>query len=308
MEEVKIGTRGSKLALWQAEFVASELSKNGLKPIISVIETKGDQLLDVSISKIGGKGVFTEELEEQLKNGTIDIAVHSAKDLPSRLPEELKILAFTEREKANDVLISSNHEISLETDPITVGTSSTRRIATLRHYYPHVKTVEIRGNLQTRIRKMEEGQCDALLLAFAGVYRMGYSHMIVQELSLEKFTPAVGQGSLALEVSTEMDPVLATKIYEAINHNPTEKQLLAERAYLRELEGGCSIPAFALAQYSESGNITLQAGIFSLDGKKLKQKSSEFKADQCMEGGQKLAKEILKEGGQEILKEIRKQL
>ncbi|HCX76253.1 MAG TPA: hydroxymethylbilane synthase, partial [Algoriphagus sp.] len=247
MRKIKIGTRGSKLALWQAYHVEDLLKKSGLESEIVIIDTKGDQILDVSISKIGSKGVFTQELEDQLLDGRIDIAVHSAKDMQSNLPEGFEIIAFTEREKENDVLLSHKKGINLKdvSQPLVLGTSSTRRVATLKHFYPHVKTVEVRGNLQTRIRKMEEGLCDALLLAFAGVHRMGYDDQIVEELSLEEFTPAVGQGSVAIEVATILDSEIKNQLIQACNHQETSLKLRAERAYLRVLEGGCSIPVFA---------------------------------------------------------------
>ena len=245
--EIKIGTRKSKLAMWQAEFVQEQLGKSGIKAVLIPIETKGDKVLDVSISKIGSKGVFTEELEEMLANGEVDIAVHSAKDLPSELPAEFQILAFSSREKENDVVVSRNKSFRLDNKDAAfkVGTSSTRRVATLAHHFPNVETVEIRGNLQTRIKKMESGLCDALLLAYAGVARMGYDDMINQELPLDLFTPAVGQGSLAIEISVNLDDDKKRKIREVLNDPITEKKLLAERAYLRKLHGGCSIPAIS---------------------------------------------------------------
>ncbi len=304
MSKVIIGTRGSKLALWQAEFVAEELKKNGLIPEIKIIETKGDKVLDVSISKIGSKGVFTEELEDQLFSGEIHIAVHSAKDLPSNLPDNLSIIAFTEREKVNDVIISNKKEISLGDPDLILGTSSTRRIAMLRHFHGNITTREVRGNLQTRIKKMEEGQCDALLLAYAGVARMGYTSMIVQELPIDQFTPAVGQGSLAIEVADSLDADLAQKIKEALNHPATEKLLLSERAYLKELEGGCSIPAFALASYA-GDKIQLDAGIFSLDGSQVVRKKITFIPENAESEGHDLAKAILSNGGKESLDDIR---
>ena len=220
--KIKIGTRKSKLAMWQAHYVKDELTKHGIEVELLPIETKGDKVLDVSISKIGSKGVFTEELEQMLENGEIDMAIHSAKDLPSELPEQFEILAFSSREKENDVLISHDKSLQLkdENSEFVVGTSSTRRIATLAHYFPKIKTVEIRGNLQTRIRKMEEGHCDALLLAFAGVSRMEYHDLINQELSLDIFTPAVGQGSLAVEIATSLNDEKKTRIREILN-DPT---------------------------------------------------------------------------------------
>src|SRR5690554_4482100 len=174
MKRIRIGTRGSKLALYQANHVAGLLKLKGLDTEIVPIETLGDKILDVSISKIGSKGVFTEEIEEQLRAGHIDIGVHSAKDMPSELPDGFELVAFTERELVNDVLVSLDKNITLDTNPLVVGTSSNRRLATLKRFYPHVKTVAMRGNLQTRVAKMEAGQCQALLLAYAGVHRMGY--------------------------------------------------------------------------------------------------------------------------------------
>ena len=160
-----IGTRKSKLALWQAHWVKIQLANEGIASELAPISTQGDRILDVAISKIGSKGVFTEELELKLQNGEIDIAVHSAKDMPSVLPESFEIIAFGPRAQPNDVLISPN-KVNLAT-PLVIGTSSTRRVACLRHFYPHIETVDMRGNLQTRIEKMKAGDCDALILAYA---------------------------------------------------------------------------------------------------------------------------------------------
>lgn len=305
--KVKIGTRGSKLALWQAYHVEDLLQQAGMETDIVLIDTKGDQVLDVSIAKIGSKGVFTQELEDQLLDGRIDIAVHSAKDMQSRLDEAFELIAFTEREQVNDVLLSNDKEISLSSTekPLVIGTSSTRRIATLKHFYPHVKTVEVRGNLQTRIRKMEEGLCDALLLAFAGVHRMGYDDQIAQLLSLEEFIPAVGQGSVAIESAKSLNPEIREKIIQACNHSETEAQLRAERAYLRVLEGGCSIPVFALASVSGE-KLSLDGGIISLDGKQRIRLSVSGGKNDPESLGEQLAEQVLQAGGKEILEEIKK--
>ena len=303
---VKIGTRASKLALWQADYVADLLKKAGMESEIVTIDTKGDQVLDVSISKIGSKGVFTQELEDQLLDGRIDIAVHSAKDMPSRLGEGLELIAFSVREQAQDVLLSAQTSLSLAdaSKEITIGTSSTRRIATLKHFYPHVKTVEVRGNLQTRIRKMEEGLCDALLLAYAGVYRMGYANLVVEHLDLNQFIPAVGQGSIAIEACTSLDPKLRASIISACNDVPTATCLLAERAYLRVLEGGCSIPVFALARLA-ANQIHIKGGILSLDGQQrivLEVTGPLAEAEQL---GEALANQVLQAGGKTILEQIK---
>ena len=305
--KVKIGTRGSKLALWQAYHVEGLLKKSGLETEIVLIDTKGDQVLDVSISKIGSKGVFTQELEDQLLNGRIDIAVHSAKDMQSTLADEFELIAFTEREKENDILLSHLGKIQLDdpSRPLTLGTSSTRRIATLRHFYPHIRTVDVRGNLQTRIRKMEEGLCDALLLAYAGVHRMGYDDRIAAELDLDEFTPAVGQGSVAIESAKSLDPILRQQIILACNHPETEFRLLAERAYLRVLEGGCSIPVFALAKV-EKDLLTLKGGIISLDGQQRISLEVSGEKTNPESLGKTLAQLVFAAGGKEILDQIKK--
>lgn len=304
--KVRIGTRGSKLALWQAYHVADLLKNYGVESEIVIIDTKGDQVLDVSISKIGSKGVFTQELEDQLLDGRIDIAVHSAKDMQSVLDESFELIAFTEREKENDVLLSNKAGINLSdtTKPLVLGTSSTRRVATLKHFYPHVRTVDVRGNLQTRIRKMEEGLCDALLLAYAGVHRMGYDSMIAQELDLGEFTPAVGQGSVAVEAARSLDPALRQQIISACNNPETEFRLKAERAYLRVLEGGCSIPVFALATL-EQNLLKINGGIISLDGKKRIALEVSGEKSDAEALGEKLAEMVLGAGGKTILDHIK---
>ncbi|MFC3415716.1 hydroxymethylbilane synthase [Algoriphagus hitonicola] len=309
MKKIKIGTRGSKLALWQAYHVEELLKRAGIDSEIVIIDTKGDQILDVSISKIGSKGVFTQELEDQLLDGRIDIAVHSAKDMQSKLPEGFEIIAFTKREKENDVILSHKNQIDLadKSKPILLGTSSTRRVATLQHFYPHVKTVEVRGNLQTRILKMEEGLCDGLLLAYAGVHRMGYDDQIVQELSLQEFTPAVGQGSVAIEIASKMETSLKIELTEALNHSETALKLRAERAYLRVLEGGCSIPVFALGNLS-GNQLSLNGGIVSLDGKERISLTVNGSIHDPEQVGQQLAKEVFAAGGKKILDQIKSTL
>lgn len=306
MKPIKIGTRGSKLALYQAHHIADLLAEKGLDTEIVIIDTKGDKVLDVAIAKIGSKGVFTEELEDQLAAGTIDIAVHSAKDMQSTLPEGFEIIAFTKREKVNDVIVSHHPQIDYQNPqiPLVLGTSSTRRTATLKHYYPHIKTVEIRGNLQTRISKMESGICDALILAYAGVHRMGYDQLIRHELSLNEFIPAVGQGSIAVEAYKGLDQEVRKKIIGASHHEETGFCLMAERSYLKVLEGGCSIPVFALATM-ENGRINIKGGIVSLDGKRKIVDQKNGNIGDPGELGQQLAHKVLQSGGLKILQEIK---
>ena len=307
---IRIGTRSSKLAVWQAEYVQTLLQRGGVTSELVFIETKGDLVLDRSLAKIGSKGVFTQELEDQLRDGTIDIAVHSAKDLPSNLPPDLSIIAFTEREQANDVLVSRNKTLSLGSGhAFRIGTSSTRRVAMLKHFCPHLTTVDMRGNLQTRIRKLDEGQCDALLLAYAGVHRMGYDDLIIEHLPLNEFTPAVGQGSVAIEVATSfLDNQVSEVLTRLINHEPTAACLRAERAFLARLEGGCSIPSFALASWTGEQMISLTGGLVSLDGSQLLRNTFTGAPDESSALGHALAEAILERGGDELLQTIRAQL
>ncbi|GAB3709811.1 hydroxymethylbilane synthase [Spirosoma flavus] len=306
---IRIGTRSSRLAVWQAEYIQELLRRGNVSSELIFIETKGDVVLDRSLSKIGSKGVFTQELEDQLHEGRIDIAVHSAKDLPSTLPAGLEIIAFTEREQANDVLVSRTKNLSLTSgQSFRIGTSSTRRVAMLRHYCPHVTTVDMRGNLQTRIRKLDEGQCDALLLAYAGVHRMEYDDLIVEHLPIDQFIPAVGQGSVAIEAATSLDKSLRQTIIQFINHEPTAACLRAERAFLARLEGGCSIPSFALAHWSDERSISLTGGLVSLDGSQLIQETLTGTSAEATHLGRTLASSILELGGDAILQEIRAQL
>lgn len=304
--KIKIGTRGSQLALWQTEYVARLLQEGGYETEIIKIDTKGDKRQDVTIAEIGTRGVFTEEIEAQLKQKTIDIAVHSAKDMQSELPPDFELIAFTEREKVNDVLVSFRKDIDLDDKKHSwvLGTSSARRKAMLKHYYPHVKVVEMRGNLQTRMAKMEAGTCDAMLLAYAGVYRMGYTERIVKEFPVEQFIPAVGQGSIAIEALTNLPEGEKIKIRGLVNHPESESRLLAERSFLKTLRGGCSIPVFALA-YLKEEDLLLEGGVISLDGSTVIRESIQGKQAGAVRLGEQLANLVLENGGDIVLEEIR---
>ncbi|MCJ8163988.1 hydroxymethylbilane synthase [Pontibacter sp. E15-1] len=302
---IRIGTRGSKLALWQAEATAEKLQAAGLKTELVIISTKGDQILDKSLAKIGSKGVFTEELEVSLREGEVEIAVHSAKDVQSSIPADLELVAFMEREQVNDVILSFDPNFKLERESnAVIGTSSTRRRALLKKYYPGVTTAESRGNLQTRLRKLEEKQFDALMLAYAGVVRMGYDHLIVHTFPEYEFVPAAGQGSVAIECARNLEPELKKAIKQALNHTDTHLCLLAERGFLRTMEGGCSIPSFALATLVEEG-ISITGGLISLDGQTLLQESLTGPTVMAEELGEQLALSILGQGGDEILRSIK---
>lgn len=306
---IKIGTRRSKLAMWQAYYVEELLQKAGMNTEIVEIDTRGDQVLDVSIAKIGSKGVFTEELEDQLRSGDIDIAVHSAKDMQSELPEGFEIIAFTVREQVNDVVVSRDKSIRLAdtSRPLTIGSSSVRRRAILKAYYPHLKIIEMRGNLQTRIAKMDEGQCDAILLAYAGVNRMEYNDLIVETLPLEQFIPPVGQGSVAIESAVDLDDKKRQIIRQAVNHGDTEYRLLAERAFLKTLKGGCSIPAFCMAELMGDDQLSVTGGMISLDGQTLIKNNLIGKRTAAEQLGDQMAQLTLEQGGAEILAAIRQE-
>jgi len=301
---IRIGTRASKLAMWQADHVASLIKPSGYTTEIVPMETRGDAILDVSISKIGSKGVFTEDIENRLLDGSIDIAVHSAKDLSSEIPDELEIIAFTEREPANDVVISFKKDIDLLKGNLRIGTSATRRVAFLKHFYPNSQPVSIRGNLQTRIAKLERGEYDALLLAYAGVHRMNYDHLIIEKIETSYFVPAVGQGALAIECHKKLSFQKKEILERWVNHPETEHCVRAERAFLRTLHGGCSIPAFAYAQL-ENGLITLKGGIISLDGQRIVKAKGAAEPAAVKNLGELVANEVLSNGGSEILNEIR---
>src|SRR5688572_16261490 len=300
----RIGTRGSKLALWQAEHVASLIKPSGYETKIIPIETRGDQILNVSIAKIGSKGVFTEEIEEKLLDGSIDIAVHSAKDLSSELNDALELVAFTEREPANDVLLSTNKNISLQNANIKIGTSSTRRVAFLKHFYPSIEPVNIRGNLQTRLTKLQNGDCEGLLLAYAGVHRMGYDNLIVEKIETSYFVPPVGQGSIAIECHKKLNFVKKEILQRWVNHLPTEICIRAERSFLKAMHGGCSVPVFGYAHF-EGPLVTLKGGVISLDGKQVIKSKRSSTVEDVKELGESVAQEVLLKGGAEILKDIR---
>lgn len=303
----RIGTRGSKLAMWQAEHVADLIRPSGYQTEIIPIETKGDKILNVSISKIGSKGVFTEEIEEKLLDGSIDIAVHSAKDLASELKDELELVAFTEREPPNDVLLSNNRELSLKTGVFRVGTSSTRRVAFIKHFYPSVTPVNIRGNLQTRLAKMEAGDCDALLLAYAGVHRMGYDNLIVERIETSYFVPAVGQGSIAIECHKKLGFAKKEILERWVNHPQTEACIRAERSFLKTMQGGCSVPVFGYAHF-EGSAVTLKGGVISLDGQQVIKAKQSRSPEEVKELGESVAREVIANGGGEILREVKEKV
>ena len=304
--QIRLATRASRLALWQTEHVAALLQKAGFETEIVPMQTTGDAVQDRSLAKIGSKGVFTEELEISLLRGETHLAVHSAKDVQSSIPRELELLAFLEREQVNDVVLSFNEHFSLDKPGIVLGTSSTRRKAQLRRFYPHAETAEARGNLQTRLRKLEEGQFDALVLAYAGVHRMGYEHLVRHTLPAAQFVPATGQGSIAVECAAALDADLKARLKAALDHPATHTCLLAERAFLHTMEGGCSIPSFALATLDSHCQLRLHGGLISLSGEEyVEEIQTAASAADAHLLGVAVAEAVLARGGREILASIR---
>ncbi len=307
--QIKIGTRGSKLALWQTHFVESQLQKLGVSTSIIEISSKGDKILDVSLAKIGSKGLFTEELEQMLLSQEIDIAVHSAKDVQSNLADTLELIAFTEREAVNDVLVGFRAlQLDDSNQKIVIGTSSTRRVAFLKHFYPHVQIVDMRGNLQTRFEKLKNGNCDAMVLAYAGVHRMSYDDFIIKKFEVDTFTPPVGQGSIAIECAKSLADNKKKTIFGAVNHARTEICLKAERMFLQTMQGGCSVPTFAYAHFINENEINIRAGIISLDGSKIINQFLTVPFAEAEKAGEVIAKKVLQLGGKEILDDIRNKI
>ena len=300
MTLLRLGTRKSKLALWQANFVKEKLEALGCEVEIVPIATTGDKILDAPLAKIGGKGLFVKEIENALLAGEIDLAVHSLKDVPITIPEGLTLSAITEREEPYDVLISRNgYKLEELPSGAVVGTSSLRRQAQIKRRRRDLKVEILRGNVDTRLRKLKEGLYDAIVLAYAGVKRMGLSGEISQVL--EDFIPAVGQGSLAIETRAEDGRVI--NFVKVLNHEESLLRAVCERAFLRELQGGCQVPIGAYA-WIEGDRIKIKGFISDLEGERFLEGYEEGSLQEAEEVGKRLAQRLLREGGEEILKEI----
>jgi hydroxymethylbilane synthase len=300
MTLLRLGTRKSKLALWQANFVKEKLEALGCKVELVPITTTGDKILDAPLAKIGGKGLFVKEIENALLAGEIDLAVHSLKDVPMIIPEGLTLSAITEREEPYDVLISRNGKKLEELHSgAVVGTSSLRRQVQIKRKRRDLRVEILRGNVDTRLRKLKEGLYDAIVLAHAGVKRMGFSGEISQVL--EDFIPAVGQGSLAIETRAEDERVI--NFVKVLNHEESWLRAVCERAFLRELQGGCQVPIGAYA-WIEGDHIKIKGFISDLEGERFLEGYEEGSLQEAEEVGKRLAQRLLREGGEEILKEI----
>lgn len=304
--KITIGTRGSKLALWQTLYVRNEIQKlySNLQINIKEIKTKGDHIQDVSLSKIEGKGFFTKEIEEELLAQEIDLAVHSLKDLPTKLPPGLKIGAILKREKSHDVLITRPPYTLTSLPPRSkVGTTSLRRIAQLKAIRNDLKYLDIRGNLDTRVKKLQEGKYDAIVVAYSGIKRLNMEDLISEEFNPKEFLPAVGQGAMAIELR-ENDKY-TEEIISKLNDSETFLCTTYERSFLETLQGGCQVPVGAYSEITDS-KLTLYGMIAGLDGKRIiKDKiESNLEIDTSKEIGIKLAHKLLQNGGREILREI----
>lgn len=301
---LKIGTRGSKLALAQSSMIGDIIKNERADTEVElvIIKTKGDKIIDSPLSKVGGKGLFVKEIEEALLETRVDIAVHSIKDVPAELPDGLSIPFFPEREDPSDAFLSVKYK-KLEDIPegSRVGTGSLRRSSQLLNKRPDIKIIPIRGNVDTRIKKLESGEVDAILLAAAGLNRLGLSSEIKQLLPPLDFIPAVGQGALGLEVRT--DDVECNRLIEFLNHSETAMAVRAERAFLNKLEGGCQVPIGAYA-FIERNTIVIHGMISELDGSIIIRDSLIGACEEPEQAGETLATRLLNMGAAEILDKI----
>ncbi|QNJ17519.1 porphobilinogen deaminase [Synechococcus sp. A18-40] len=307
LTELRIASRRSQLAMVQTNWVKAELEKAhpGLTITVEAMATQGDKILDVALAKIGDKGLFTKELEAQMLVGRAEIAVHSLKDLPTNLPEGLMLGCITEREDPADALVvnakNANHKLDTLPEGAVVGTSSLRRLAQLRHHYPHLSFKDVRGNVITRLEKLDSGDYDCLILAAAGLERLGFGNRIHQIIPGDISLHAVGQGALGIECVEDKPEVL--EIIKVLEHTTTSRRCLAERAFLRELEGGCQVPIGVNSQINTE-ELTLTGMVASLDGKRLIRDEASGSAADPESIGIELAGKLKQQGAGAILKEI----
>jgi hydroxymethylbilane synthase len=301
---IKIGTRGSKLALWQANWVKSALNAGNTSIAVELvpIKTKGDKILDVPLAKVGGKGLFVKEIEDALLNDRIDLAVHSMKDMPSEIPDGLCVGAIPEREIPQDVLISKKGLLLHDLMPgARIGTSSLRRSSQLLHARPDLVILPLRGNLDTRLKKFETENLDAIILAAAGVKRLGLENRITEYLDENVMLPAVGQGALCIEIrqnDSEIEPIIA-----ALNHQQSWTVVMGERAFLNRLEGGCQVPIAAHGKI-EKNTFTLCGLVASVDGTTVIKETLSGHEDSSESIGVNLADRLLSMGAKTIMENL----
>jgi len=297
-----IGSRGSQLALWQANWVKDQLSCQGHAVEIRIIKTTGDKMQNVALTQSGTKGLFIKEIEEALLEGSIDLAVHSMKDLPTDQPAGLAVVAVPEREDARDVFIAREGKPFAELPPGSrVGTGSLRRQSQLRRLRTDLEIVPMRGNLDTRLRKLGRGDCDALVLAAAGVHRLGVRDRITAYFAPDEICPAVGQGALAIEIREDSEKV--AEAVKLLDHPATHRAVRAERTMLRRLGGGCQVPIAAHA-ISEDGQLRLLGVIANLDGSKLIRATASAPPTEPDALGVCVADDLLRQGARKILESL----
>jgi hydroxymethylbilane synthase len=303
IKKMKLGTRGSALALWQANWAKAELEDRwpGLEVELIPIKTTGDKILDVPLAKIGGKGLFTKELDEALLDGRIDFAVHSLKDVPFELPAGICIGAVPEREDPRDAFVSRGPKLHELRSEATIGTSSLRRQVQLRHRFPSLNIVMLRGNVDTRLRKLDAGEYDGIILAVAGLKRLGHASRITQILDDDVMVSAVGQGALGIVCRSGDDATL--KRLQTLDHGPTRTAVTAERGLLRALGGSCQVPVAGRATLAVN-KLTLKGRIASLDGKRVITDELTGEPHRAEELGIELGQRMLSKGAGEILAEI----
>ena len=306
MKPIRIGTRGSMLAKWQAEFVRRRiLEVTGVDAEIVIIRTTGDKLQQTPLSQIAGKGVFTKELEEALLEEQIDLAVHSVKDIPTEVPSRLCFPVICRREDSRDCLVAAKGEtLAGLRQGARIGTSSLRRQAQIRHVRPDLDVRDLRGNVDTRLRKVASGEYDAILLAKAGLDRLGCSNRISEVLTPEVCMPAVGQGALGVQARLK-DSEIADALAPLDDHE-TRQSIVAERALLGALEGGCQVPLGAWARF-ERGELAMDAVVCSPDGIQYIRQRGTGPPEQARELGQRVAQMLIDAGAREILEEVYRQ-
>jgi hydroxymethylbilane synthase len=301
---LRIGTRASQLALWQANWIKEQLIKRhpDLDIEIVKIKTTGDKILDVPLAKVGGKGLFVKEIESALLEDSIDLAVHSMKDVPTELPEGLGIVAVSDREDPRDALLSREGILLADLPKgAKIGTSSLRRQAQILNRRPDFNLEPLRGNVNTRLRKLREGQYDAIVLAHAGVKRLGWDDEVTEVLEPEIMLPAIGQGALGIEARVDDRPTLDRIAF--LDHSETSVCVSAERSYLHRLEGGCQVPIAAFATV-QNGVVSMAGLVSDVDGQRLILRKTSGPAEEAVSLGRSLAEQILDAGGREILEEV----
>ena len=301
---LRLGTRTSALARWQAQWVADQLTASGIEIELVPITTRGDASKETKIDEIGSPGVFTKELERALLSHEIDLAVHSLKDLPTDAVEGLQLAAVPHRESALDVLISrENWTVDSLPPRATIGTSSARRRAQLLHFRSDLEMRDIRGNVDTRLRKLADGEFDALVLAHAGLIRLGLDDRITEFLQPDVMLPAVGQGALAIEIRAEDAATRAA--VELLDYAPSRRAVLAERSLLAALGGGCLAPVGAWARLQADGRLRLDAVVLSLDGKRRIAASDQAPVEDCLRLGTNVADQLKGQGALELIAQAR---